>query len=92
MMGSFIKKSAKKSPISLAGALMMKKVFNSLKKETDYAEYGGAPLIGLKGCAIISHGKSNAKAIKNAIFQAIRYVESGVNAEIEKNISHLNEK
>ena len=91
-MGSFIKKSAKKSPLSLAGALMMKKVFNSLKKETDYAEYGGAPLIGLKGCAIISHGKSNAKAIKNAVFQAIRYVESGVNAEIEKNISHLNEK
>lgn len=92
LMGSFIKKSAKKSPLSLAGALMMKKVFNSLKKETDYAEYGGAPLIGLKGCAIISHGKSNAKAIKNAVFQAIRYVESGVNAEIEKNISHLNEK
>ncbi len=92
LMGSFIKKSAKKSPLSLAGALMMKKVFNSLKKETDYAEYGGAPLIGLKGCAIISHGKSNAKAIKNAIFQAIRYVESGVNEEIADNIAHLNEK
>lgn len=87
MMGSFIKKSAKKSPLSLAGALMMKKVFNSLKKETDYAEYGGAPLLGLKGCAIISHGKSNAKAIKNAIFQAIRYEESGVTEEISKNIS-----
>ncbi len=87
LMGSFIKKSAKQSPISLAGALMMKKVFNSLKKETDYAEYGGAPLLGLKGCAIISHGKSNAKAIKNAIFQAIRYEESGITGEIEKNIS-----
>ena len=87
LMGSFIKKSAKQSPISLAGALMMKKVFNSLKKETDYAEYGGAPLLGLKGCAIISHGKSNAKAIKNAIFQAIRYEESGVTDEIAKNIS-----
>lgn len=87
MMGSFIKKSAKKSPLSLAGALMMKKVFNSLKKEVDYAEYGGAPLLGLKGCAIISHGKSNAKAIKNAIFQAILYEESGVTDEIARNIS-----
>lgn len=87
MMSTFIKKGAKKSPLSLAGALMMKKVFNSLKKETDYAEYGGAPLIGLKGCAIIGHGKSNAKAIKNACFQALTYVESGVNDEIEKNIS-----
>jgi glycerol-3-phosphate acyltransferase PlsX len=92
MMASFIKKSAKKSPLSLAGALMMKKVFNLLKKETDYAEYGGAPLIGLKGCAIIGHGKSNAKAIKNAIFQALEYVNSGVNEEIEKKIAVLQQK
>lgn len=92
MMGNLIKDSAKKSPLSLAGALMMKKVFNKLKKETDYAEYGGAPLIGLKGCAIIGHGKSNAKAIKNAVFQALSYVESGVNDEIAKNISHLANK
>ena len=92
LMASFIKNSTKKSPLSLTGALMMRKVFNSLRKETDYAEYGGAPLLGLKGCAIISHGKSNAKAIKNAIFQALTYVESGVNDEIAKNIAHLAKK
>lgn len=91
LMGSFIKKTAKKSPLSLAGALMMKKVFNLLKKETDYAEYGGAPLIGLKSCAIISHGKSNAKAIMNATFEALRYVESGVSDEIATTIVNINE-
>ena len=54
-----------------------------MKKEVDPAEYGGAPLLGINGCAIISHGSSNAKAIKNAIFQALRYTESNVNERIE---------
>jgi len=67
------------------GALMMKrKVFGNMKKQVDYAEYGGAPLLGINGCAIIGHGSSNAKAIMNAIFQAIRYTESDVNTTIEE--------
>jgi glycerol-3-phosphate acyltransferase PlsX len=85
----FIKGHIKRSPLATAGALLMKKVFKLLKKEIDYAEYGGAPLIGVKGCTIVSHGKSNPKAIKNAIFQAIRYIESGVNSEIEKNLEAI---
>jgi len=55
-----------------------------MKKQVDYAEYGGAPLLGINGCAIIGHGSSNAKAIKNAIFQAIRYTKSDVNTRIEE--------
>ncbi len=55
-----------------------------MKKQVDYAEYGGAPLLGIDGCAIIGHGSSNAKAIMNAIFQAIRYTESDVNTTIEE--------
>lgn len=67
------------------GALMMKrKVFGNMKKQVDYAEYGGAPLLGINGCAIIGHGSSSAKAIMNAIFQAIRYTESDVNTTIEE--------
>ena len=88
-IGKFMKDNIKKSPIRMAGALLMKKVFRSLKKEIDYSEYGGAPLIGIKGCAIISHGKSTPKAIKNAIFQAIRYVESDVNSSIEKRLEEV---
>ncbi len=88
-IGNFMKYHIKKSPIRMAGALLMKKVFRALKKEIDYSEYGGAPLIGVKGCTIISHGKSTPKAIKNAIFQAIRYVESGVNESIEKRLQEV---
>jgi len=81
---SLMKQHIRKSLPAKIGALLMKrKVFTTLKKEIDYAEYGGAPLLGIDGCAIISHGRSNAKAIKNAIFQAIRYTQSDVNKKIE---------
>ena len=88
----FIKDYIRKSPIAITGALLMKRVFKLLKKEIDYAEIGGAPLIGIKGCAIVSHGKSNAKAIKNAIFQAIRYVDTGVNEHIEARLEQISQK
>ena len=55
-----------------------------MKRQVDKDEYGGAPLLGVDGCAIVSHGASNAKAIKNAIFQAILYTQSDVNKEIEE--------
>jgi glycerol-3-phosphate acyltransferase PlsX len=80
LMKTQIRKSI---PAKIGALLMKKKVFTKLKKKVDYAEYGGAPLLGVNGCAIISHGKSNAKAIKNAIFQAIAYSDSGVNSAIE---------
>jgi len=82
---SLMKQHIRKSLPAKVGALLMKKkVFSNLKKEVDYAEYGGAPLLGIDGCAIISHGSSNAKAMKNAIFQAINYTRSDVNKKIEE--------
>ena len=84
---TLIKEEVKKAGIiSKVGALLMRKVFKVLKKSIDYAEYGGAPLLGVNGCVIVSHGKSNAKAIKNAIFQAINYVEADITSKIESKI------
>ncbi|CAA6813228.1 MAG: Phosphate:acyl-ACP acyltransferase PlsX [uncultured Sulfurovum sp.] len=80
-----MKQHIRKSLPAKIGALMMKKkVFIKMKKQVDKDEYGGAPLLGINGCSIISHGASNAKAIKNAIFQAIRYSESDINETIAK--------
>ncbi|CAD7286344.1 phosphate acyltransferase PlsX [Campylobacter suis] len=81
-----IKKEVKRSPVAIAGSVLMKKVFSTLKKQISYDEYGGAPLLGVNGCVIISHGKSNAKAIKNAIFQAINFADSKINSVIEQEI------
>jgi len=84
-----MKQHIRKSLPAKIGALMMKKkVFGNMKKQVDKDEYGGAPLLGVKGCAIISHGASNSKAIKNAIFQAIRYTNSNVNNIIEERLSN----
>ncbi len=88
----FIKDYIRKSAVAITGALLMRKVFRLLKKEIDYAEIGGAPLIGIKGCAIVSHGKSNAKAIENAIYQAISYIDTGVNEHILVKLDEYNQK
>jgi len=89
-ISQYLKSEIKHSPIAIAGALLMKRVFGKLKKQIDYAEYGGAPLLGVNACTIISHGKSNPKAIKNAMFQAIRFVESNVNEAIRTRLEALN--
>ena len=84
---TLIKKNLKRSLISIAGAVLMRKVFKTLKLKVDYAEYGGAPLLGVKAPVIISHGKSNAKAMKNAIFQAIMAANSNLNNDIEARLA-----
>ncbi len=86
-IGQILKKNLKRSLISIAGAVLMRKVFKSLKVRVDYAEYGGAPLLGVKAPVIIAHGKSNPKAIKNAIFQAINAASSNLNEDIEQKLN-----
>jgi len=86
-ISKLIKMNIKRSPRALTGALLMRRVFKLLKKQIDYAEYGGAPLIGVNKPTIICHGKSNHIAIKNAIYQAISFAESNINEDIAKNIA-----
>jgi glycerol-3-phosphate acyltransferase PlsX len=63
-----------------------RELFASLK-ELDYAEYGGAPLLGVRGVSIISHGRSSARAMKNAILVAKRAVASQMNAHIGRRLA-----
>jgi glycerol-3-phosphate acyltransferase PlsX len=72
------------------GAFLTQQSFKRLKKRLDYSEYGGAPLIGLRGVTIICHGRSSSNAIKNAIRVAKEYAESQVNAKLEAELSQLN--
>lgn len=64
------------------GGLLMRPVFRSLSQQLNYEEYGGAPLLGVDGVVIISHGSSSAKAIKNAIHVAIRFAQERINDHI----------
>jgi glycerol-3-phosphate acyltransferase PlsX len=73
------------------GGLLLKRAFLELKTQLDDTEYGGAPLLGLNGVSIISHGNSNAKAVKNAILAARRAVEQDVAGTIASALTVLKE-
>lgn len=75
------------SPRAKVGYLLAKPAFNSFKRRVDYAEYGGAPLLGINGIGIICHGKSSSHAIKNAILEAVNMVESSVNEGIVEKLT-----
>ncbi len=64
------------------GYLLAKTAFKNLQRKIDYAEYGGAPLLGINGICMISHGGSSAKAIKNAIRKADEYARGDVNVHM----------
>lgn len=71
------------------GALLSQQSFKRLKKRLDYSEYGGAPLLGLRGVSIICHGRSSSNAIKNAIRVAKEFAENQVNAKLEAELSGI---
>ncbi len=76
--GTLIKREVKKDPLALLGAGLMKWRLDKIKKFADYSEYGGAPLLGVNGIVMISHGRSSPKAIKNAIRATKREIEHNI--------------
>lgn len=79
---SMLREEISKSMMAKAGYILSRGAFSRFRKKIDYAEYGGAPLLGLKGTGIVCHGRSNALAIKNAIFVAAEMVQHKVNEKI----------
>lgn len=83
-VGKLVKREVKKNPIAILGALLLKSSLKEAKKSVDYSEYGGAPLLGVDGLVLISHGRSTPKAIKNAIKAAMREVEHDLLAKLKE--------
>jgi glycerol-3-phosphate acyltransferase PlsX len=79
---SMLRTEMSKSFMAKMGYLLARKAFRNFGKRVDYAEYGGAPLLGINGTGIVCHGRSNAKAIKNAIRVAAEMIRSKVNDHI----------
>jgi glycerol-3-phosphate acyltransferase PlsX len=83
-----------KSIAAKIGYLLARHAFKAFKKRVDYAEYGGAPLLGINGIGIICHGKSSSHAIKNAILEAAKMAKGNINKDIleslaASNVGHL---
>jgi phosphate acyltransferase len=84
-----LKESLKSTITRQVGAFLSRSAFADFKKRVDHTEYGGAPLLGVKGACIITHGSSNANAMKNAVRVAAEFSESGINESIERGLAAL---
>jgi len=88
-ISSLLKESLSRTLSSKVGYVLSRKAFTHFKKRVDYAEYGGAPLLGVRGVCLICHGGSNAHAIKNAIRVAAEFAEGRVNEKIERELAEV---
>ncbi|MFN2433542.1 MAG: phosphate acyltransferase PlsX [Gemmatimonadota bacterium] len=84
-----MKRELAQSPLARAGALLLRPALRRMRRRLDYAEYGGAPLLGVDGIAIIGHGRSSVKAVKNAIRAAKISVEQDVSGDIRRAFAKL---
>jgi glycerol-3-phosphate acyltransferase PlsX len=84
-----LKETLKATITRQVGYLLSRSAFADFKKRLDHTEYGGAPLLGVKGVCFITHGSSNANAIKNAIRVASEFADRKINNKIEKELAAL---
>src|SRR5580700_348560 len=84
-----LKESLKATITRQVGYMLSRSAFADFKKRLDHTEYGGAPLLGVKGVCFITHGSSNANAIKNAIRVAAEFAEHPINSEIERTLTGI---
>jgi phosphate acyltransferase len=85
-VSTLLKEALSSTFSSKVGYVLSRKAFQHFKKRVDYSEYGGAPLLGVRGVSIICHGGSSPKAIKNAVRVAAEFVEGRVNEKIEREL------
>jgi glycerol-3-phosphate acyltransferase PlsX len=83
---AMLKESLEATITRQMGYLLARRAFQDFKKRLDYSEYGGAPLLGIKGVAIVSHGSSNSLAMKNAIRVAAEFARTNLNTKIEEQL------
>ncbi len=83
LLTASLRDSLKSTVTSQVGALLSRKAFAEFKKRLDYSEYGGAPLLGVRGVCVVGHGSSNEKAVMNGIRVAAEFAQTEVNSGIE---------
>jgi phosphate acyltransferase len=83
-----LRESLTRTVTAQVGALLSRRAFNEFRRRLDYTEYGGAPLLGVRGICIIGHGSSNDNAMFNGIRVAHEFVRAGTNQRIEQEFAH----
>jgi glycerol-3-phosphate acyltransferase PlsX len=83
LVSVLLREALKSTVTSQVGALLSRRAFNDFKKRLDYSEFGGAPLLGVRGACIVGHGSSNERAVMNGIRVAAEFAKAEVNSSIE---------
>jgi glycerol-3-phosphate acyltransferase PlsX len=89
---SLLREELERNFLRKLGAFLAQGAFRSLKRRLDASEYGGAPLLGVKGCCVIGHGRSNAYAVRQGIKVAAEFWKGRVNSAIEAELRGLSRK
>lgn len=92
MIQNMLREEIKRTLQASVGFLLSKSAFRRFRQRVDYSEYGGAPLLGIKGCVIICHGRSSAKAVKNAIRFAAEFSRQNLAEKIQAQIAELHSR
>jgi glycerol-3-phosphate acyltransferase PlsX len=88
-VGVFLRQEIQARFAARLGAVLMRGAFRGFKRRVDYEEYGGVPLLGINGCAIICHGRSSPRAILNAVRVAREFVRNRVNERICRELGRM---
>jgi glycerol-3-phosphate acyltransferase PlsX len=89
LLAGSIREHIKRDLRSKVGAVLLRPAFDRFKAQLDYAEYGGAPLLGVNGVCIIAHGSSSPRAIKNAVKAAASFVRTDVNDQMSIDLKEM---
>jgi glycerol-3-phosphate acyltransferase PlsX len=76
---------------SQMGYLLSRRAFRRFRKRVDYSEYGGAPLLGVAGLALVCHGRSSSKAVRNAVVAASRFAADGMVSQVAVRVARAME-
>ena len=89
LVRELLRESLTSTVTAKVGAMLSKQAFNEFKKRLDYSEYGGAPLLGVRGVCIVGHGSSNERAIMNGIRVAAEFAQAEINVQIEEQLATI---
>ncbi|MCL5262967.1 MAG: phosphate acyltransferase PlsX [Acidobacteria bacterium] len=87
LVREMLRDSLRSTVTAQVGALLSRKAFNAFKRRLDPSEYGGAPLLGVRGVCIIGHGSSDERAIMNGVRVAAEFAKAGVNEQVEAELA-----
>lgn len=88
-IGTMLRQELQSQWMTRLGALLISPAFDRFRRRLDWSEYGAAPLLGLRGGCFIAHGRSNAKAIKNAILRAVEFCTADLHNKIRDKVAEL---